>query len=154
MGKSLSSKGADPYDLQRFVDAQDGVYPTVLDELRGGRKRSHWIWFVFPQLRGLGRSPTAHQYGISSREEAQAYLAHDTLGPRLRECARLVAAIDGSSADEIFGWPDNLKVRSSMTLFARATDDPDMQADFRAVLDKFYDGEDDPATVELLSFAR
>jgi uncharacterized protein (DUF1810 family) len=154
VGKSLSSKDADPYDLQRFVDAQDGVYPTVLDELRLGRKRSHWIWFVFPQLRGLGRSPTAHHYGISSREEAKAYLAHDTLGPRLRECVRLVAAIDGSSADEIFGWPDNLKVRSSMTLFARATDDPDIQADFRAVLDKFYDGEDDPATVELLSSAR
>lgn len=154
MGKSLSSKDADPYDLRRFVDAQDGVYLTVLDELRGGRKRSHWIWFVFPQLRGLGRSPTAHHYGISSREEARAYLAHDTLGPRLRECARLVAAIDGSSADEIFGWPDNLKVRSSMTLFARATDDPDIQADFRAVLDKFYAGEDDPATVELLSSAR
>lgn len=154
VGKSLSSKDADPFDLQRFVDAQNRVYDTVLAELRGGRKRSHWIWFVFPQLRGLGRSPTALHYGISSLAEAQAYLAHDTLGPRLRECARLVAAIDGSSADEIFGWPDNLKVRSSMTLFVRATDDPDTQADFRAVLDKFYGGEDDPATVELLSSAR
>lgn len=154
MDKSLSSKDADPFDLQRFVDAQDRVYPTVLDELRGGRKRSHWIWFVFPQLRGLGRSQTALHYGISSLEEAQAYLAHHTLGPRLRECTRLVAAIDGSSADDVFGWPDNLKVRSSMTLFARATDDPDVQADFQAVLDKFYNGEDDPATVELLSAAR
>ncbi|HZN83675.1 MAG TPA: DUF1810 domain-containing protein [Mycobacterium sp.] len=154
MGKSLSSKAADPFDLQRFVDAQDRVYPTVLDELRGGRKRSHWIWFVFPQLRGLGRSQTALRYGISSLEEAQAYLAHDTLGPRLRECTRLVAAIDGSSADDVFGWPDNLKVRSSMTLFARATDDPDVQADFRAVLDKFYDGAEDSATVDLLSAAR
>lgn len=154
MGKSLSSKAADPFDLQRFVDAQDRVYPTVLDELRGGRKRSHWSWFVFPQLRGLGRSQTALRYGISSLEEAQAYLAHDTLGPRLRECTRLVAAIDGSSADDVFGWPDNLKVRSSMTLFARATDDPDVQADFRAVLDKFYDGAEDSATVDLLSAAR
>jgi len=154
VGKSLSSKAADPFDLQRFVDAQDRVYPTVLDELRGGRKRSHWIWFVFPQLRGLGRSQTALRYGISSLEEAQAYLAHDTLGPRLRECTRLVAAIDGSSADDVFGWPDNLKVRSSMTLFARATDDPDVQADFRAVLDKFYDGAEDSATVDLLSAAR
>jgi uncharacterized protein (DUF1810 family) len=154
VGKSLSSKDADPFDLRRFVDAQDRVYPTVLDELRGGRKRSHWIWFVFPQLRGLGRSQTALHYGISSLEEAQAYLAHDTLGPRLRDCSRLVAAIDGSSADDVFGWPDNLKVRSSMTLFARATDDPDVQADFQAVLDKFYNGEDDPATVELLSAAR
>jgi len=154
VGKSLSSKAADPFDLQRFVDAQDRVYPTVLDELRGGRKRSHWSWFVFPQLRGLGRSQTALRYGISSLEEAQAYLAHDTLGPRLRECTRLVAAIDGSSADDVFGWPDNLKVRSSMTLFARATDDPDVQADFRAVLDKFYDGAEDSATVDLLSAAR
>lgn len=154
MGKSLSSKDADPFDLQRFVDAQDRVYPTVLDELRGGRKRSHWIWFVFPQLRGLGRSQTALHYGISSLEEAQAYLAHPVLGPRLRECTRLVVAIDDSSADDVFGWPDNLKVRSSMTLFARATDDPDVQAEFRAVLDKFYDGAEDSATVDLLSAAR
>lgn len=154
MGKSLSSKDTDPFDLQRFVDAQDRVYPTVLDELRGGRKRSHWIWFVFPQLRGLGHSPTAVRFGIASLDEARAYLAHPVLGPRLRECTRLVAAIDDSSADDVFGWPDNLKVRSSMTLFARATDDPDVQAEFRAVLDKFYDGAEDSATVDLLSAAR
>jgi uncharacterized protein (DUF1810 family) len=140
-----------PYDLQRFVDAQDRVYDTVLDELRDGRKRSHWIWFVFPQLRALGRSPTALQYGIDSLDEARAYLAHDTLGPRLRECARLVAAIDGRSVEDIFGFPDDLKVRSSMTLFARATDD---NADFVAVLDKFYGGDEDPPTVELLTAAR
>ena len=151
VGKLLSSGGADPFDLQRFVDAQDRAYRTVLDELRNGRKRSHWIWFVFPQIQGLGHSPTAIRYGITSREEARAYLAHDVLGPRLRECTRLVAQIEGSSADDIFGWPDNLKVRSSMTLFARATDD---NAEFRAVLDKLYDGEDDPATVELLNAAR
>jgi len=149
--KSLSSKDADPFDLQRFVDAQDRVYDTVLSELRGGRKRSHWIWFVFPQLRGLGRSGTAEHYGISSLDEARAYLAHPVLGHRLRECTGLVAAIDGRSVDEIFGWPDNLKVRSSMTLFAHATDD---NSGFRAVLDKFYDGEEDPATVELLNSAR
>jgi uncharacterized protein (DUF1810 family) len=143
--------GPDQFDLQRFVDAQDRVYDTVLGELRNGAKRSHWIWFVFPQLRGLGRSTTAQHYGISSLEEARAYLDHAVLGPRLRECARMVARIDGRSADDIFGWPDNLKVRSSMTLFARATDD---SAEFRAVLDKFYNGEDDPATVELLSSAR
>jgi uncharacterized protein (DUF1810 family) len=154
VGKSLSSKDTDPFDLQRFVDAQDRVYPTVLDELRGGRKRSHWIWFVFPQLRGLGHSPTAVRFGIASLDEARAYLAHPVLGPRLRECTRLVAAIDDSSADDVFGWPDNLKVRSSMTLFARATDDPDVQAEFRAVLDKFYDGAEDSATVDLLSAAR
>jgi uncharacterized protein (DUF1810 family) len=136
-----------PYELQRFVDAQEPVYGRVLGELRGGRKRSHWIWFIFPQLRGLGRSPTAVKYGISSREEARAYLAHEILGPRLRECTRLVRQIDGRPVEDIFGWPDNLKVRSSMTLFARCTDD---NADFVAVLDKFYNGEEDPLTVELL----
>jgi uncharacterized protein (DUF1810 family) len=136
-----------PYELQRFVDAQEPVYGRVLGELRGGRKRSHWIWFIFPQLRGLGRSPTAVKYGISSREEARAYLAHQILGPRLRECTRLVRQIDGRPVEDIFGWPDNLKVRSSMTLFARCTDD---NADFVAVLDKFYNGEEDPLTVELL----
>ena len=151
VGKSLSSNGADPFDLRRFADAQERVYETVLAELRAGAKRSHWIWFVFPQLRGLGHSATATRYGISSPGEARAYLAHDVLGPRLRECARLVARIDGRSADDIFGWPDNLKVRSSMTLFARTTDE---NADFRAVLDKFYNGEDDPATVELLNAAQ
>ena len=151
VGKSLSSDDADPFDLRRFVDAQDRVYDTVLAELRNGAKRSHWIWFVFPQLRGLGHSPTAQRFGISSLDEARAYLAHPVLGPRLRGCTRLVAAIDGRSVDQIFGWPDNLKVRSSMTLFARATDD---NAEFRAVLDKFYNGDDDPATVERLSTAR
>jgi uncharacterized protein (DUF1810 family) len=152
--KSPSSDGADPFDLRRFVDAQDRVYDTVLAELRSGAKRSHWIWFVFPQLRGLGHTTTAQHYGISSIDEARAYLAHPVLGPRLRECTRLVAAIDGRSVDQIFGWPDNLKVRSSVTLFSHATDDPDIQADFRAVLDKFYAGEEDPATVELLRTAR
>jgi uncharacterized protein (DUF1810 family) len=151
VGKSLSSNDADRFDLQRFVDAQDRVYDTVIDELRNGSKRSHWIWFVFPQLRGLGHSPTAVHYGISSIDEARAYLAHDVLGPRLRECARLVSQIDGRSAGDIFGFPDDVKVRSSMTLFALATDD---NTDFVAVLDKFYDGIKDPATVERLSSAR
>jgi uncharacterized protein (DUF1810 family) len=146
--KSLSSNGADPFDLRRFADAQDRVYDTVLAELSAGAKRSHWIWFVFPQLRGLGHSATAQRYGISSLDEARAYLAHPTLGPRLRECARLVGQIDGRSAGDIFGSPDDLKVRSSMTLFARATDD---NADFRAVLDKFYDGIEDALTVERLA---
>jgi uncharacterized protein (DUF1810 family) len=147
----LSSDGADPFDLRRFVDAQDRVYDTVLAELRNGAKRSHWIWFVFPQLQVLGRSATAQHYGIASLDEARAYLAHPVLGSRLRECTGLVAAIDGRSVDDIFGWPDNLKVRSSMTLFAHATDD---DAGFRAVLDKFYGGEEDPATAELLNTAR
>ena len=143
--------GADQFDLQRFADAQDRVYDAVVGELRSGQKRSHWIWFVFPQLRGLGHSPTAQHYGIASLDEARAYLMHEVLGPRLRECTRLVADIEGRSANDIFGWPDNLKVRSSMTLFARATDN---DAEFRAVLDKFYNGEEDAATVELLSSAR
>jgi len=147
----LSSGAADPFDLQRFVDAQDRVYDTVRSELHDGRKRGHWIWFVFPQLQGLGRSPTAIHYGISSLDEARAYLAHEVLGPRLRECAQVVVQTEGSSAEEIFGWPDNLKVCSSMTLFARATDDPDIQADFRAVLDKFYGGREDELTVEQLA---
>ena len=138
----------DPFDLQRFVDAQERIYDTVIDELTAGRKRSHWMWFIFPQLRGLGSSPTAVRFAISSADEARAYLAHELLGPRLRECARLVARIDGRSAEEIFGWPDDMKLRSSMTLFARAADD---NADFVAVLEKFYGGEEDPATLARLS---
>jgi uncharacterized protein (DUF1810 family) len=138
---------SDPHDLQRFVDAQNPVYDTVIGELRAGRKRSHWIWFIFPQLKGLGRSPTAQHYGIAEREEAVAYLEHHVLGPRLRECTALVLAIEGRSIGEAFGSPDDLKLRSSMTLFARCTDD---NADFLAVLDKFYGGEQDPATVSRL----
>ena len=150
VGKFLSSGAADPFDLQRFVDAQDRAYETALEELRGGRKRGHWIWFVFPQLQQLGRSPTAIRYGITSLDEAAAYLDHPVLGPRLRECARVVAAIQGSSAEDIFGWPDNLKVRSSMTLFGRATESADVQAEFRAVLDRLYGGVEDELTVEHL----
>src|SRR6185312_787102 len=138
----------DPFDLQRFVDAQARVYDTVLGELRDGRKRSHWMWFVFPQLRGLGNSPTAVRFAISSIDEARAYLAHELLGPRLRECAGLVAQIEGRAAEEIFGWPDDMKLRSSMTLFAHASDD---NADFIAVLQKFYGGEEDPATLARLT---
>jgi uncharacterized protein (DUF1810 family) len=138
----------DPYDLRRFVDAQARIYDTVIDELTAGRKKSHWMWFVFPQIRGLGSSPTALRFAIASIEEARAYLDHDLLGPRLRECTGLVAGIDGRSAVEIFGRPDDLKLRSSMTLFARAADDND---DFVAVLDKFYGGEEDPATLARLT---
>jgi uncharacterized protein (DUF1810 family) len=124
------------------------VYDTVVAELCGGRKLSHWIWFIFPQLAGLGRSPTAVRYAISSMDEARAYLAHDVLGPRLRACTRLVNRIDGRSIDEIFGWPDTLKVRSSMTLFAHATDDND---EFVALLRKYYRGEEDRVTANRLS---
>ncbi|WP_029113989.1 DUF1810 domain-containing protein [Mycobacterium sp. URHB0044] len=138
---------ADPYDLARFVEAQEPVYADVVDELRAGRKRSHWMWFIFPQLRDLGRSPAAKHYGIGSRDEAVAYLAHDVLGPRIRECARLVAAAPGGSAERVMGQVDALKLRSSMTLFAAVADD---DRDFVAVLERFYDGERDPLTVELL----
>ncbi|GAA4290412.1 DUF1810 domain-containing protein [Mycobacterium paraffinicum] len=141
---------SDPFDLQRFVEAQAPVYRNVVDELRSGRKRSHWMWFVFPQLRGLGGSPTAVHYGISSLEEARAYLRHELLGPRLRECARLVDAVQGRSVADIFGSPDDLKLRSSMTLFARATDD---NGEFLAVLDKYYDGRQDRLTLERLGRA-
>ncbi|MFV8315447.1 DUF1810 domain-containing protein [Mycobacterium sp. 23] len=134
-------------DLQRFVDAQDRVYDNVLDELRAGRKRSHWMWFVFPQIRGLGSSPTAQHYGIASLEEARAYLDHPVLGPRLRECVALVNAVEGRSAEQVFGWPDDLKLRSSVTLFAHATDD---NGDFLALLDEYYGGEQDPLTLERL----
>jgi uncharacterized protein (DUF1810 family) len=138
----------DPYDLQRFVNAQQPVYAQVLSELGGGRKRSHWMWFVFPQIAGLGKSPMAQRYAIASRDEAAAYLDHRLLGPRLRECTRLVHAIDGSGVESIFGTPDDMKFRSSMTLFAEATSD---NADFVAALDKYFAGARDPSTLALLS---
>lgn len=137
----------DPFDLQRFVDAQARVYHTVVEELRAGRKRSHWIWFIFPQIAGLGHSPTAERYAISSLDEARAYLRHEVLGPRLHECAQLVNDIEGRPIREIFGSPDDLKVRSSMTLFARATDE---NRDFVALLDRYYDGADDQLTLSRL----
>lgn len=139
-----------PFGLERFVDAQAPVYRNVVEELRAGRKRSHWMWFVFPQLRGLGGSPTAVHYGIASLEEARAYLRHELLGPRLRECARLVNQVQGRSAGDIFGSPDDLKLRSSMTLFAHATDDNE---DFLALLDKYYGGQQDELTLARLDRA-
>jgi uncharacterized protein (DUF1810 family) len=139
---------SDPFDLQRFVDAQARVYGQVVDELRAGRKRSHWIWFVFPQIAGLGSSATAAHYAISSLDEARAYLRHDLLGPRLHECTQLVNAVQGRSVGQIFGSPDDMKVRSSMTLFAHATPDND---DFVALLDRYYDGEEDPLTLRRLA---
>ena len=137
----------DPFDLDRFVRAQARAYPSALAELRAGTKTGHWIWFMFPQLRGLGHSATAHTYGISSIDEARAYLAHPILGPRLRECAKVLATHAGRSATEILGHPDDLKVRSSMTLFARAGQEPV----FADVLEAFYDGQEDPATLQLLA---
>ncbi|MCA2215030.1 DUF1810 domain-containing protein [Jidongwangia harbinensis] len=133
-------------DLNRFVRAQDGVYQQALAELAAGEKRSHWMWFVFPQVDGLGRSPHARRYAVDSLDEARAYLAHPVLGPRLTEAAEAVLAVPDRSAAEIFGHPDDLKLRSSMTLFARAADDP---AVFEAVLSRFYDGPDQ-RTLDLL----
>ncbi|MHB1673350.1 MAG: DUF1810 domain-containing protein [Acidobacteriaceae bacterium] len=137
----------DPYNLRRFVEAQDAVYPQVCAELRGGRKTSHWIWFIFPQIRGLGASETAQYYAISSREEAKAYLEHPVLGSRLRECTALVGGIEGKSIEQIFGHPDNLKFRSSMTLFAYATEENQI---FLAALKKYFGGEFDPQTLTRL----
>ena len=133
--------------LDRFVTAQDGVYPRALAELRAGRKRSHWMWFVFPQIAGLGMSAMSQHYAIASLDEARAYLAHPTLGARLRECAALVAASEAPSAELLFGGIDAMKLRSSMTLFHRA--DPD-DPTFTAVLEKYFDGRADPATDERL----
>jgi uncharacterized protein (DUF1810 family) len=142
--------GDSGFDLDRFVAAQEPVLPAVLAELRAGRKRSHWMWFVFPQLRALGRSATAQRYGIDGLAEAQAYLAHPVLGARLRECARLAAQVESGTVEQVFGYPDDLKLRSSMTLFARAATDPAVRADCQAVLDRFFGGEPDAATLDLL----
>jgi len=138
---------SDPYDLQRFVDAQNPVYDRVRAELQEGRKRSHWMWFIFPQIAGLGSSPLARRFAISSLSEAAAFLEHPILGPRLAECTRLFNLIEGRSIEQIFGRPDNLKFRSSMTLFARASADNQVFVD---ALQKHFDGESDPATLERL----
>jgi uncharacterized protein (DUF1810 family) len=135
----------DPFDLQRFVDAQDRVYAQVVDELRAGHKRSHWMWFVFPQIEGLGESAMAQRYAISSLTEAQAYLGHPVLGERLREATRLVNLVEGRSIKEIFGYPDYLKFRSSITLFMQATEDNTV---FVEALRKYFDGEPDPQTLQ------
>ena len=137
----------DPFDLQRFVDAQAAVYERVRAELKNGRKQSHWMWFIFPQFAGLGRSAMAQRYAISSLDEAKAYLAHPTLGPRLRECTRLVVRVDGKSAYEILGSPDDMKFRSCMTLFARAAPE---EALFRTALEKYFDGVEDSQTLTRL----
>lgn len=135
-------------DLTRFLEAQRETYATALSELRRGRKQSHWMWFIFPQIDGLGSSPTARHYAIKSRDEARAYLQHPVLGPRLLECAEAVLAIEARSAREIFGTPDDLKLRSSATLFAAVSPKGSM---FERVLDKYFDGQPDQKTLSLLS---
>jgi uncharacterized protein (DUF1810 family) len=136
----------DPFDLRRFVDAQNPVFERVCAELRDGRKSGHWMWFIFPQLRGLGSSAMASAFGISSRQEAEAYLGHPILGPRLTECTRLVNLIESQSITQIFGYPDDLKFRSSMTLFASVTADNQV---FKDALQKFFAGELDFAYVRI-----
>lgn len=137
----------DPYGLERFLWAQEGVFADVVAELRAGRKRSHWMWFVFPQLDGLGHSAMARRYAIGSLAEARAYLAHPVLGPRLLECARLVNALDGVTVAEIFGHPDDLKFVSAMTLFAAAAGPGSV---FQQALDRYHGGAPDAATRRLL----
>ena len=137
----------DPYELQRFVDAQHAVFQAVCGELRQGRKRGHWMWFIFPQIRGLGSSYMADRYAISSLDEAKAYMGHQVLGARLRECTRLVTLVEGHSIREIFGRPDDLKFRSSMTLFAHATSENEI---FHDALRKYCGGTFDPLTLERL----
>jgi uncharacterized protein (DUF1810 family) len=135
--------------LERFVAAQNPVFAAVCAELAAGHKQSHWMWFIFPQLRGLGSSPTAQRFGISSLDEARAYLAHPLLGERLRHCTELVNRIEGHSAQEIFGYPDCLKFRSSMTLFASAAAAGE-SGPFRQALAKYFAAEEDSLTRELL----
>jgi uncharacterized protein (DUF1810 family) len=137
----------DPFNLDRFLTAQASVYPQVLAELGAGRKRSHWIWFIFPQMKGLGRSSQSEYYGIGSLAEAAAYARHPLLGPRLIECTQLVNQVEGRAIHEILGSLDDLKFRSAMTLFARATDDA---AIFNDALKKYFNSEPDPQTLALL----
>ena len=139
---------ADPFNLERFVDAQAPVYDEVCRELKAGRKQSHWMWFIFPQIAGLGQSPISVRFAIASLDEAKAYLAHPILGARLRECARLILDVEGRTAREIFGSIDEMKLRSSMTLFAHAAPDGDL---FQRCLGKYFAGSPDPASSARLS---
>ena len=137
----------DTYRLQRFLDAQAGSYTQARAELAAGEKRSHWMWFIFPQIRGLGFSSMAQRYAISSLDEARAYLAHPVLGPRLRECTALVNAVQGRTLEDIFGYPDDLKFHSSITLFARADDEAGV---FNEALNKYFAAEEDAGTIRQL----
>ncbi len=137
----------DLFNLERFVVAQKNVYPTVIEELKSGVKISHWMWFIFPQVEGLGRTEIAKKYAIKSLDEAKAYVAHPLLGKRLQECIELVLDIDGKSANAIFGYPDDLKFKSSMTLFLVAAPHIDL---FQRAINKYYDGHQDRLTIKLL----
>ena len=148
MGSHYSDRPtADPYNLDRFVQAQSSVFERVLQELRAGMKTGHWMWFIFPQIKGLGRSPVSIEFAIASRQEASAYLQHPTLGPRLKQCTRLVLQVEGRSVEEIFGVPDDMKFRSSMTLFAQVSPDDDI---FVKALQKYFVGVPDQLTQDRL----
>ena len=138
---------ADPFYLDRFLQAQKNIYPQVIQELRSGTKTGHWMWFIFPQFIGLGQTPLSRTYAIKTLDEARAYVQHSVLGQRLQECTELVIAVDGKSAHTIFDHPDDLKFRSSMTLFLRAAPEIDL---FQRAINKYYDGEQDAQTLELL----
>ncbi len=150
--RTINSETTDPFNLERFVQAQARVFQHVLAELQAGAKMSHWMWFIFPQIKGLGRSPTAIEYAISGLDEARAYLRHPVLGSRLKECTRLVLQVQNRSAAEIFGSPDDMKFRSCMTLFAQiAGDDMSPGADiFSGALEKYFDGVPDRLTLDRL----
>lgn len=148
---SLKEMASDPYDLTRFVEAQEAVYDQALSELHAGRKRSHWMWYVFPQFDGLGMSPTSKLYAIKSVQEARAYVTHPILGPRLIECAQAALQVEGRSALEVFGSPDDMKLRSCATLFASVSPKGSV---FHGIIDKFFDGEQDARTIALMTRAR
>jgi uncharacterized protein (DUF1810 family) len=137
----------DPYDLKRFLSAQEGVYDRALAELQDGLKRSHWMWYIFPQIDGLGFSPTTRHYSIKSLDEARQYLGHPVLGARLKECAKTILAVPGRSASDIFGYPDDMKLQSSMTLFALVSEPHSV---FERVLDKYYQGKRDARTLQMV----
>ena len=138
----------DPFDLKRFVRAQESDYKPALEEIAAGRKRSHWMWYIFPQFAGLGLSPTSRHYAIGSLDEARAYLAHPILGSRLIECAEATLAVEGRSAHDIFGSPDDMKLRSSVTLFALVSPEHSV---FHRVLEKYFDGKRDERTLDLVA---
>jgi uncharacterized protein (DUF1810 family) len=142
---------SDLYNLARFLKAQGPVYEQAIAEIRAGRKRSHWMWYVFPQFKGLGSSPTSIHYAIGSAHEAAAYLGHPILGPRLMECSEATLQLENRSALEIFGSPDDLKLRSSSTLFAAVSPEGSV---FHRIIDKYFDGEQDVRTIELMARAR
>ena len=144
---SDAANRSDPYDLNRFISAQEGIYDRVLAELRGGLKRSHWMWFIFPQIDGLGHSLTTRHYAVKSVEEARRYLGHPVLGARLVECAEAILAVQGRSVSDIFGYPDDMKLQSSMTLFALVAGPRSV---FERVLEKYYQGKRDARTLQIV----